>query len=83
MSVWLFERELAGVKRLLLILWLIASALLLLLAVALGYMSLMMGAVDWDWWLSAGLGVGFLAIAVGCFWMCRRAYGLLDAGKGR
>jgi membrane protein YdbS with pleckstrin-like domain len=83
MSVWLFERELAGVKRLLLILWLIASALLLLLAVALGYMSLMMGAVHWDWWLSAGLGAGFLAIAVGCFWMCRRAYGLLDAGKGR
>ena len=69
-------------KRLLLILWLIASALLLL-AIALSYMSLMMGAVHWDWWLSAGLGIGFLAIAVGSFWMCRRAYGLLDARKGR
>jgi hypothetical protein len=46
-------------------------------------MSLMMGAVHWDWWLSAGLGLGFLAVAVGSFWMCRRAYGLLDARKGR
>lgn len=69
-------------KRLLLILWLIASALLLL-AIALSYMSLMMGAVHWDWWLSAGLGIGFLAIAVGSFWMCRRAYGLLNARKAR
>jgi membrane protein YdbS with pleckstrin-like domain len=71
------------VKRLLLILWLIASALLLLLTIALSYMSLMMGAVHWDWWLSAGLGICFLAIAVGSFWMCRRGYGLLDARKGR
>ena len=70
-------------KRLLLILWLMVSAFLLLLAIALSYMSLMMGAVHWDWWLSAGLGIGFLAIAVGSFWMCRRAYGLLDARKGR
>ena len=70
-------------KRLLLILWLFASALLLLLAIALGYMSLMMGAVHWDWWLSAGLGVGFLAIAFACLWMCRRAYGLLNARKDR
>jgi hypothetical protein len=66
-------------KRLLLTLWLIVSVLLLLLAIALSYMSLMMGAVHWDWWLSAGLGVGLLAVAVGCFWMCRRAYTLLTA----
>ena len=59
-------------KRLLLILWFIVSALLLLLAIALSYMSLMMGAVHWDWWLSAGLGVGFLAIAFACLWVCRR-----------
>ena len=68
-------------KRLLLILWLFASALLLLLAIALGYVSLMMGAVHWDWWLSAGRGVGFLSIARACIWMCRRSYGLLDARK--
>lgn len=66
-------------KRLLLILWLIVSALLLLVAVALSYMSLMMGAVHWDWWLAASLGAAFLATAVGCFWMCRRAYSLLKA----
>ncbi|HET6156864.1 MAG TPA: hypothetical protein VFE34_00835 [Dongiaceae bacterium] len=67
-------------RKLLLILWLAASVLLLLLAIVLGYMSLMMGAVHWDWWLSLGLGAGFLAIGGGCFWMCRRAYRLLKIG---
>lgn len=67
-------------RRALLVLWLAVSALLLLLAVALAYMSLMMGAVHWDWWLSSGLGAAFLAVAVGCGWMCRRAYRLLKAG---
>ncbi|WP_119302033.1 hypothetical protein [Dongia deserti] len=64
-------------NRLLLIVWLATSALLLLLAVALAYMSLMMGAAHWDWWLSFGLGAGLLAIAIGCLWMCRRAWRLL------
>jgi hypothetical protein len=64
-------------RKLLLIAWFGVSALLLLLAIALAYMSLMMGAVHWDWWLSLGLGAGFLALGVGCFWMCRRAYRLL------
>jgi hypothetical protein len=67
-------------RSLLLIIWLIASVLLLLLSVALAYMSLMMGAVHWDWWLSLGLGVGLLAIAFGCFWMCRLAWRLLKTG---
>ena len=64
-------------RRLGLLLWLIASALLLLLSLALAYMSLMMGAVHWDWWLSFGLGVVLLAVSSGCFWMCRRAWRLL------
>ena len=64
-------------RRLGLLLWLIASALLLLLSLALAYMSLMMGAVHWDWWLSFGLGVVLLAGSSGCFWMCRRAWRLL------
>jgi hypothetical protein len=64
-------------RRLLQRLWFGASGLLLSASLALAYMSLMMGAVHWDWWLSLGLGVGLLAIAVGCFWMCRRAYRLL------
>lgn len=53
-------------KRLGLLVWLVASALLLLLCLALAYMSLMLGAVHWDrgcrtdaalrWWLyPAGL----------------------------
>lgn len=67
-------------KGLLLLLWLIASALLLLLCLALAYMSLMMGAVHWDWWLSVGLGIVLLAVSFGCFWMCRRAWRLLKAG---
>jgi hypothetical protein len=67
-------------RRLGLVLWLIASALLLLLCLALAYMSLMMGAVHWDWWLSLGLGSGLLALSFGCFWMCRRAWRLLKAG---
>lgn len=66
-------------QRLLLISWLAASVLLLLVAIILAYMSLMMGAVHWDWWLSLGLGLAFLAIAAGCTWMCRRAYRLLKA----
>ena len=66
-------------RRLLLIIWFIASAFLLLLALALSYMSVMMGAVHWDWWLSLGLGAVFLAVCIGCFWMCRRAYRLLKA----
>ena len=40
---------------------------------------MMMGAVHWDWWLSLGLGAVFLAVCIGCFWMCRRAYRLLKA----
>ena len=67
-------------RRLGLVLWLIASALLLLLCLALAYMSLMMGAVHWDWWLSLGLAIGLLALSFGCFWMCRRAWRLLKAG---
>lgn len=67
-------------KRLGLFLWLIVSGLLLLLCLALAYMSMMMGAVHWDWWLSLGLGVGFLALSFGCFWLCRRAWRLLKAG---
>ena len=67
-------------RKLLLVLWLIASALLLLFCLALAYMSLMMGTVHWDWWLSLGLGVGLLALAAGCFWMCRRAWRLRKAG---
>ena len=67
-------------KRLGLVLWLIASALLLLLCLALAYMSLMMGAVHWDWWLSLCLGIGLLALSFGCFWMCRQAWRLLKAG---
>ncbi|HEV8390972.1 MAG TPA: hypothetical protein VGQ35_14075 [Dongiaceae bacterium] len=64
-------------KKLLLIVWFCASALLLLLAIALGYLSVMMGTVHWDWWLAGGLGACFLAIGVCCLWMCRRAYRLL------
>lgn len=64
-------------KRALLMIWLVASVLLLLAALGLGYMSAMMGAVHWDWWLALGLGALFLAIAAGCAWMCRRAYRLL------
>jgi hypothetical protein len=67
-------------RRLLPRLWFGASVLLLIATLTLAYMSLMMGAVHWDWWLSLGVGVGLLAIAVGCFWMCRRAYRLLKAG---
>ena len=67
-------------RRLLLIICLIASVLLLLLALALGYMSVMMGAVHWDWWLALGLGAFFLAACIGCFWMCRQAYRLLRTG---
>ena len=65
-------------KRLGLLLWLIASALLLLLCLALAYVSLMMGAVHWDWWLSLGLCFGLLALSFGCSWMCRRAWRLLE-----
>lgn len=61
-------------RRAVLFLWLFASALLLLLTLGLAWMSLMMGAVHWDWWLSAGLGLGFLAFALGAAWMCRQAY---------
>ena len=68
-------------RRLGLVLWLIASAVLLLLCLALAYMSLMMGAVHWDWWLSVGLGVGFLALALGAAWMCRQAYRSLKTAK--
>ena len=68
-----------GMKTLLVILWFILSTLLLLIAVALAYVSVMMGAVHWDWWLSLGLGAGFLAVAIGCFWMCRRSLRLLRA----
>ena len=64
-------------RRLGLLLWLIASVLLLLLCLALAYTSLMMGAVHWDWWLSLGLGFGLIALSFGCFWMCRRAWRLL------
>jgi hypothetical protein len=67
-------------RRLGLVLWLIAGAVLLLLCLALAYMSLMMGAVHWDWLLSLGLGIGLLALSFGCFWMCRRAWRLLKAG---
>ena len=67
-------------KRVGLLLWLVASGLLLLLCLALAYMSLMMGAVHWDMWLSLGLGIGFLALSFGCFWLCRRAWRLLKAG---
>jgi hypothetical protein len=67
-------------KRLGLLLWLVASALLLLLCLALAYMSLMLGAVHWDQWLSLGIGGGFIAVAMGCFWMCRRAWQLLRTG---
>ncbi len=66
-------------RKLLLGLWLGVSALLLLLAIALAYMSVMMGAVHWDWPVSLGLGAAFLALGAGCFWMCRRAYTLLKA----
>ena len=58
----------------LLLLWLIGSTALLLLTLGLAWICLMMGAVHWDWWLSAGLGVGFLALALGAAWMCRQAY---------
>jgi hypothetical protein len=68
-----------NVRRLALVLWFGVSALLLLLAIVLAYISMMMGAVHWDWWLSLGLGAGFLALGGGCFWMCRRAYRLLKA----
>lgn len=71
---------LRDMPKLLLILWLAVSALLLLLCLALAYISLMMGAVHWDWWLSLGLGIGLLAVSLGCFWMCRRAWRLLKAG---
>ena len=66
-------------KRLGLLLWLIASALLLLLCVALAYISLMMGAVHWDWWVSLGLGMALFALSFGCFRMCRQAWRLLMA----
>jgi hypothetical protein len=66
-------------KKLLLIGWLVASMLLVLLALVLSYMSIMMGAVHWDWWLPLGLGMALLATAAGCFLMCRRAYRLLKA----
>jgi len=69
-------------KRTLLVLWLITSALLVLLAIALAYMSLMMGAVHWDWWLSCSLGGGFVVLAGGGFWMCRRAFRLLRNADG-
>ena len=64
-------------RKLLLGLWLGGSALMLLITVLLSYMCLMMGAVHWDWWLSLGLGLGFVAIGAGCFWMCRRSFRLL------
>jgi hypothetical protein len=67
-------------KRLGLLLWLIGSGLLLLLCLALAYMSLMMGAVHWDRWLSLGLGIGFLALSFAAFLLCRRAWRLLKAG---
>jgi hypothetical protein len=66
-------------KRLGLLLWLIVSALLLLLCLALAYVSLMMGAVHWDWWLSLGLGIGLLALSFACFLLYRRAWRLLKA----
>jgi hypothetical protein len=66
-------------RKLLLILWFATSAFLLLAALVLGYMSIMMGAIHWDWWLALGLGLTLLAMAVGCFWMCRLAYRLLKA----
>ena len=66
-------------KRLGLLLWLVASALLLLLCLALAYMSLMLGAVHWDHWLSLAIGGGFIAVAMGCFWMCRQAWRLIRA----
>lgn len=66
-------------RRAFVILWFVVSTLLLLLAIVLAYMSLAMGAVHWDWWLSLCLGAGFLAIGIGCAWMCRRAYRLLKA----
>ena len=69
-------------KRLFLICWLVASAALLLLTVGLAYVSVMMGAVHWDWWLSLGLGACFLAIGAGCFWMCLRSLRLLRASNG-
>lgn len=69
-------------KRLLLIAWFIASALLVLLTLALAYVSVMMGAVHWDWWLSLGLGACFLAIGAGCFWMCRRSLRLMRRREG-
>lgn len=61
-------------RRLGLLLWLIASAVLLLLCLSLAYLSLMLGAVHWDKWLSLGLGGGLIALAMGCFWMCRMAW---------
>jgi hypothetical protein len=64
-------------NRLGLLAWLITSALLLLLCLALAYTSLMLGAVHWDGWLSLGLGFALLAMSLGCFWMCRRAWRLL------
>ncbi|NJO34291.1 MAG: hypothetical protein HC869_15320 [Rhodospirillales bacterium] len=67
-------------KRLGLLLWLIASALLLLLCLALAYMSLMLGAAHWDQWLSLGIAGGFVAAAMGCLWMCRQALRLLRTG---
>ena len=68
-------------RRALLLLWLIGSAVLLLLTLGLAWVSLMMGAVHWDWWLSLGLGVGFLALALGAAWMCRKAYRSMKTGK--
>ena len=67
-------------KRLGLLVWLVASALLLLLCLALAYMSLMLGAVHWDRWSSHGLGLALVAISFGCFWMCRRAWRQLRTG---
>lgn len=68
-------------RRALLLLWLIGSAVLLLLTLGLAWVSLMMGAVHWDWWLSLGLGVGFLFLALGAAWMCRQAYRAMKAAK--
>jgi len=46
---------------------------------ALAYMSLMLGAVHWDRWLSHGLGLALVAISFGFFWTCRQAWRLIRA----
>lgn len=66
-------------RKFLLGLWLIVSAFFMIAAILLSYMSVMMGNLHWDWFISLGLGAIWLAIAFGCFWMSRRALRLLRA----